>query len=444
MNIQHIALHNFRRFEHVEIEFDRELTVIVARNGLGKTSVLDAITVTLGTFIGAFDHGVGHGFAKSDARVVRARALGEGLPQFPVRVEASFQSPDVHVVRELSGPKNKTTVKDASALTELGVRLQEMVRTGAQEPLPIVSYYGAGRLWRVHKNMERKKVVSADRTIGYEDCLSPASNFVQCQQWMAKATLARQQEFEPMFLQQEATSLADRIAAIQIAVDAALVDEGWKNFHYSFRLEELAMTHAEHGDLPVSQLSDGMRSMISLVADIAFRCVRLNGFMGLDAPALTNGIVLIDEVDIHLHPEWQQRVIRSLRTAFPRIQFIVTTHSPQVLSTVMAASIRLLTLEPSEGEAQTRTVARAIEAETRGLSSADVLAEVLGTNPVPDVLQARLLGNYQALIQRGRHGSQEALELRSALEQHFGAQHAVLADCDRLIRLQSYKQRLAQ
>lgn len=100
--------------------------------------------------------------------------------------------------------------------------------------------------------------------------------------------------------------------------------------------------HQDAGTMPVAQLSDGVRNMMGLVADIAFRATKLNPHLGLEAARQTAGIVLIDEVDMHLHPSWQQTVLASLQEAFPNIQFIVTTHSPQVLSTVSREHIRVL------------------------------------------------------------------------------------------------------
>ena len=83
-----------------------------------------------------------------------------------------------------------------------------------------------------------------------------------------------------------------------------------------------------------SELSDGYHVFITLVADIARRAVMLNEFDGADAPAQVEGVVLIDEIDLHVHPRWQRVALTGLREVFPKLQFVVTTHSPQVLSSV--------------------------------------------------------------------------------------------------------------
>ena len=101
------------------------------------------------------------------------------------------------------------------------------------------------------------------------------------------------------------------------------------------------MVRFEDGhEAPWSELSDGYHVFIALVADIARRAVMLNEFDGADAPARVEGVVLIDELDLHLHPRWQRVALPRLRDAFPRLQFIITTHSPQVLSSAENRQVR--------------------------------------------------------------------------------------------------------
>ena len=447
MIIQSVNLTNFRRFDNLEIDFHPEMTVIVSRNGQGKTSVLDAITVALGTFVGAFDMGKAQHINKRDARIARMREAQEGEAQYPVVINARFlYGPELptlklFVTRELSGPKSKTTIRDAHDLTEYGSHLQSMVRRQTLDPLPLVSYYGAGRLWKAHKNMERKQVLSLSRTMGYEDCLSSSSAFVQCQQWMAKATFAHLQEKESGEAEGSVPSMGDRLFAIQEAVNHVLAEAGWTDFRYSIAHEELTMFEPTIGRLPVSQLSDGVRAMVSMVTDIAFRCVRLNGYLGRQAARETQGIVLIDEVDIHLHPAWQQNVLRALREAFPRLQFIVTTHSPQVLTSVDAACIRKIESGVATEDGLKSAQAVKVTEQTKGVASFDVLAEIMGVDPIPDVPEAHWVADYHALIQQILHMEPKGQQLREKLEAHFGANHPVLRECDRMIRLQSYKAR---
>jgi predicted ATP-binding protein involved in virulence len=146
----------------------------------------------------------------------------------------------------------------------------------------------------------------------------------------------------------------------------------------------------------------------------------------------TPGIVLIDEVDMHLHPEWQQVVLQALMEAFPRMQFVVTTHSPQVLTTVKSENIRVL----AHGEALEP------QCEIKGIDSAVALNDIMGVNPVPQqVEEAQWQADYIAKIESGIHDDQEGRYLRSKLISFYGARHPVMLDADRLIRFQAFKLR---
>ncbi|UZD94788.1 AAA family ATPase [Pseudomonas corrugata] len=409
MKLRKLKLKDFRRFESLDIDFHPDLTVIAARNGQGKTSILEAIATALGPFVGAFDLGSSKHIERSDARYVR---LGDGFEneqRFPVIIDASLDSPAIEWQRALHGPKSRTSVKDAAPLAKWGKELQESLRTRAETALPLVSYYPAGRLWMNHKNSSRKAVISASRTMGYEDCLSSASNFVQMQQWMSKATLAVvQQQNLPGY---ERSDLKPRIVGIQSAVNLVLQDEGWSNFHYSLSFEELAMSHPDHGLLPISLLSDGVRAMISLAADMAFRCARLNGQFQDQASLMTEGIVLIDEIDLHLHPAWQQRVLAALRLAFPKIQFIVSTHSPQVLTTVNREQIRIIHKDEQAGWISEQPATSPLAQE-----SGDALASVMDVNTRPPMAILQTARAYEQLFREGASEGSEAKKLKKELD----------------------------
>jgi len=431
VKLELLKLENFRRFDALEIDFHPKLTVIIAENGQGKTSILDAATITLGTYVGAFGLGKDKRIDVKDARYLRLNNSPENEQQFPVRLTAKLSNLTKSVTRELKGTKNKTTIVDASELTGFGKQLKDDVQQLKETNLPLLAYYGTGRLWKNHKNVSRKAVLSESRSMGYEDCFSSASSFTQVQQWMLKAAFASWQQ--DGMSGYENSPLPEQVKGIKQAVEAVLACEGWGDFHYSVAHEELAMRHQSLGVLPVAFLSDGVRAMVAMVADIAWRCAKLNPHLGVHAQAEAEGVVFIDEVDIHLHPKWQQTVIASLTTVFPKIQFIVTTHSSLVLSTVPRECIRAIG-ENTYGEA----VASIPISPSYGQPSGDILRGIMKVDSQPPIAEKEDLQTLTSLVDQGQYQSETVQDLLGLLSDKLGAQHPQLERVRRSIRRQEY------
>jgi predicted ATP-binding protein involved in virulence len=231
-----------------------------------------------------------------------------------------------------------------------------------------------------------------------------------------------------------ASQLSDNlglIEAIRTAVRTVLEPTGWQELNWGGA--GIVVKHQDGRELPLSALSDGVQNMIALVADLAHRCARLNPHLRDAAARDTAGIVLIDEIDMHLHPRWQQMVVDLVRTAFPAIQFIMSTHSPHVLSTVDYESIRIIRMDDA------RTHLTTPPFQTRGVESADVLSQVMGVDPIPQIEPARWLSDYRAMIQTGQHESPDGLQLFARIVSHFGEQHPVLEGMNILRRLQDFR-----
>lgn len=145
--------------------------------------------------------------------------------------------------------------------------------------------------------------------------------------------------------------------------------------------------------MPVGMLSDGYRSTLGMVADIAYRMALLNPALGGRVVNETPGVVLIDEVDLHLHPLWQARVLGDLRDIFPRVQFIVTTHAPTVVSSVEARCVRVL--------GNGGTAAQSPGAEVYGSDTGRVLVSVMGAPERPREVQEKFDEVYD-LLDAGR------------------------------------------
>ena len=447
LRVDRLELRNFRCFAECTIALHPHLTVLVAENGRGKTAVLDAIGIALGLFV---DTIAGtrqlHGFDRTDVRLVQGEngAMSPALPtEFVADGYVAGQA--LHWRRALMGYslRARTTTRDADNLRHAAHQLRESVEGDAADRannpsiLPLVAFYGTGRLWSEYRLTEGKRTyvgTANERLSGYTDCLSPSSSFKGMVDWYEK----KMYEIGAAQFSTELPANLRLIEAVREAVRVGLEPTGWCELGWDSEKKQksLVVKHPDYGQLPLSALSDGVRNMIALIADIAQRCARLNPHLSEAAAQQTPGVLLIDEVDMHLHPRWQQQVVDLLRKAFPALQMVVSTHSPHVLSTVDKESIRVIRLQDGRGFIETPTL------QTRGVESADVLASIMGVDPIPHVEEAQWLSDYRALIQQHLFDTAEAKALRTRLEEHFGNEHPVIFECDRMIRLERFKQTL--
>jgi predicted ATP-binding protein involved in virulence len=442
LRVDRLRLRNFRSFAECTIELHQQLTVLVAENGRGKTAVLDALGIALGPFVDTVaGTGQVRGFDSADVRLVRGEK-GTMEPALPTEFAADgyVAGQAIHWSRALrsSGLRARTTNKEAASLRQAAKQLQASEEGSPTEKdvrlpnLPFVAFYGTGRLWSEHYLTEGKRRYLMDtygRMSGYTDCLSSSSSFKGMVAWYENKS---NETRDPRYKDELPLNLP-LLAAVKEATRVALAPTGWCDLDWDFEKKSLVVGHPDYGRLPLAALSDGVRNMIALIADIARRCASLNPHLGGEAARQTPGVLLIDEVDMHLHPRWQQLVIGLLQEAFPAMQMILSTHSPHVLSTVDAESIRVIRLSNGQGVPEIPAF------QTRGVESADILAKVMDVDPVPQVEQARWLSDYRALVQTAAHESTAAQSLWAKLVAHFGAEHPVLAEVETLRRLQEFK-----
>jgi predicted ATP-binding protein involved in virulence len=441
LRVDRLDLHNFRCFADCTIHLHEDLTVFVAENGRGKTALLDAIGIALGVFVDAIAGTGHHGFERTDVRLIKAEN-GAMTPALPTEFAADgyVAGQPLHWSRALRkySLHARSTTKDAKQIRQAAHQLRDSLddpegeRSGEARILPLVAFYGTGRLWSEHRLTEGKKKYAIDtsgRLSGYTDCLSSSSSFKGVIAWYEN----KMSEIGDPKFARELSRNVPLITAVQEAVRVVLGPTGWRDLNWGSEERSLMVEHPEFGRLPLSALSDGVRNMIALIADIAHRCARLNPHLREEAAQKTSGVLLIDEVDMHLHPRWQQLVVDLLRQAFPSLQIILSTHSPHVLSTVNKESIRVIRLQDGGSSIETPLL------QTRGVMSADVLASIMGVDPVPQIEEAASLIRYRGIIEDGGAETPEAQSLRSNLVSHFGESHPLIADCDRLIRFQAFR-----
>lgn len=455
MKIKNITIKNFRCFEQLEVTFHPQMTVLIAANGGGKTSILDAVRIAVWPFVKGFDLGSQTGKSATiqidDVRL--EKQINDNMePKEKTEVNTTGVWDDNGQVKTWlqwrdsikKGTNSKGDASTAELTNQYAKSMQKKVFEGKEQiNLPLIAYLGTGRLWYQSRySSEAADVVLSkteySRTSGYLNCLSQGSSlkhFVDWYGWIYRSYREEQiKALEQGYSWGEPGShFLQTIKAIQFAVNCLIEKQtGWKDIAYSASHEQqIVLTHPQHGTLPLERLSDGLRNMVAMVADLAYRCVKLNPHLGAEATIKTHGIVMIDEVDMFLHPSWQQSVIGSLQEAFPKIQFIVTTHSPQVLSTVPKECIRVLGTN-----AEGKNIAATPLAASYGEPSNDVLQAIMQVDPQPPVPEKRLLDELTSLVDQGEYQSSRATELLANLKQKLSNQHPQILKIERSIRRQ--------
>lgn len=373
MRIDRVILKNFKGFASFEVTLDPRFNLFVGDNASGKTSILDAIKVGLDSWFIGMKADLGIGSIDQDEVHVAAYPRPDAISfekQFPSRVEfhGLVMGETVSWSRELASERGRTTSTGSKALAKIAEEADRLVRANEDVTLPLVCAYGTERLWyedpqrlRASKKEMANKLPS--RFDGYRNCTSWHIQETDFLRWMKAQVSASQQ------LGSETTALIVMKEAIVACVDGA------ETAYYDERYHDLIVATKEHGHQLFRTLSDGQKIMLTLIADLARRALSLNSHLGKEVLRRTPGVVSIDELDLHLHPKWQRRVIRDLKSTFPLVQFIASTHSPQLVGEALPHEIRIL----ENGRASTPP-------RSFGIDSSRILEEVMhGSRRDPEI-----------------------------------------------------------
>jgi predicted ATP-binding protein involved in virulence len=368
VRIDSLIVKNFDGFETCEFAFDPHFNLLVGDNATGKTSVLDALSIAVDSwFLGMKGSEKAGGIDPDQVRVIAYPHLDSITfeKQFPARIEARglVMGQELSWARELSHLGGRTTTADAKELTLIGSETDRRVRAGEQISLPLICSYGTERLWYESRHSKSKKKEHSSskypsRLDGYLDCNVFEIQETALLDWIRAQVSVGQQRREE--------TIAWRV--MQGAIIGCV--EGAVSLYWDELYKDLIVTMDHLGQQMFRNLSDGQRIMLTLVGDLVKRATTLNPHLGDSVLIQIEGIVIIDELDLHLHPTWQRRVIHDLKRIFPRIQFIATTHSPQLIGEALPREIRIL----AHGKVSTPP-------RSFGIDSSRILTEVMHARP---------------------------------------------------------------
>ena len=437
MRVDRLKLKNFRCYSELNIDFDSKLTVIVGENGRGKTAIFDALAIALEPYLHTF-HVQGRNIVQKDVRRVPVYAedgihIARMENKYPVAIqlEGCALNKKMSCTRILQ--QDGTRIDEAEDLLSNGERLCAEMKQHHATLLPAFAYYGTSRIWVDSNLMNTYDNSLDDRNTGYEECLEPSSSYNTFGKWYRSVMQSLENDKLPDDDNKQTCLLVRD--AVQQAIDACLASTGLHDLYYNFKLDAFVVSHPDTGEMIVDDLSDGFRSILCMVADLAYRMVRLNPFLGRRAILDTPGIVLIDEIDMHLHPSWQQTVLLDLQKAFPKVQFIVTTHSPQVLGSVPPDSIRVL-----EWEKEFVGVRRVNF--SLGATSYQILQDIQNVQPRSEKLPiVQHLKRYLELVSEDKWDSEEAKTLRKQLDLWAHGNEPALIRADMDIRMRQFRRK---
>ena len=345
LSIKKIRCENFRRFADFTITFDEHLTVLVARNGIGKSSILDAVAISLGAFLTRLPNVSGISQKDTDFRLLTD---GSKPPYSRVTCETIDGVVWDRTERRDKTKKTNKQVPTGHGLKEINQLADVIVdafNDATDVTFPIIAYYGTGR--GVFSMPQRKSGFKKEfsRFDSYDEALESKANFRRFIEYfysLENLELSKQREIKSFDYERP------ELRSIRRAVEAFIPE--FSNIRMAHPAGIMVDWERNDGVYPlrVEQLSDGYHIALVMIMDIAARMAEANP--DVDDPLRVPGVVLIDEVELHLHPGWQQTVLPDLRRVFPEVQFIVSTHSPHVIATVRPEQLRVIDWSGKEAQ----------------------------------------------------------------------------------------------
>lgn len=382
MRLDRLHIQNFRCYEDATFDFQPGFNLVVGVNGSGKTSLLQAIAVSFIEFGNAVKRSE-ISVKDEDIRFVMDRFENRSRfeRQYPLLVQGTgriFGATEWILKRD---GESFPPLVDSNFDVEM-VKLKQQINLAMPVDLPVLAFYRSNRRWQgagISAEFAAKQRLS--RFDGYANWFDAVADLSDFESWLIGRTLERMQNL--LDSNQQSADLDDELDRVNSAIACAIPHA--RNLRYDLRLQSL-LIDLDQKTVPFSDLSDGQRGMVALFADIARRMCILNPHMGKDVLNNTSGVIIIDELDIHLHPAWQRSIVPALRQAFPKVQFIAASHSPQIIGSLKPEEVIVL----HNGESSHPRV-------TYGLDSSSVLEEVMGVDQREPEIEALLSDLFSTL-----------------------------------------------
>lgn len=336
MQIKTIHLENYRGIENLTVKFNSGVNLIIGNNGAGKSSLLGGLSLALESLLWGSAGSDTRKLMRDEVRIITSLvgSVTESVKYCtPVSIYCDFElgGADYDISYEYDeDPQGDITLAThrQQMKTEALNKMRELVNDKSSR-LPLLSYQSDRREFFTAKNKPELPAGDVERRQGYKDCLNGMASVDAIQNWCAHMDYAGYR------LGYEATEYAlfKKIASRFIT---ELEENDNVQVEFSPKLNRLI--YSENGSsYLVNNLSAGYQSVLCLIMELAYRTALLNP--SLDNIDNLEGVIMIDEIDMHLHPRWQWKILGALRATFPKVQFIIATHSPIVISSAENAKL---------------------------------------------------------------------------------------------------------
>jgi len=325
MIVEKLKLRNFRGIEKINLKFDEQINVIYGANGTGKSSILDAIVIMLSWAANRIKH------SKSSGKPIVENDIKNGEPFASIKLITDEADWKIVKTRKGHNAKGKSNYSGLKAFVN-SVQA-DISNNGENTNIPLFVYYPINRAV-IDIPIRIKQRHNFDVLSAYDEALGGGASFRTFFEWFRE-----KEDLENELNANVVQRIEDpQLQAVRKAWELFL--PGFKNF--KIRRSPLRLEVEKNGEkVTVNQLSDGEKILITVIGDLARRLAIANPV--LDDPLNGEAIVLIDEIDLHLHPKWQRMIIDKLPKVFPNCQFIVTTHSPHVITHTKVENLIRLT-----------------------------------------------------------------------------------------------------
>lgn len=407
MYIRDLKLERFRGAHDLFLELHEKLNVFVGVNGTGKSTVLDAAAILLSWLVNRIKS------AGASGRPITENDIENG--QFTSNLSISLEASDAearcswNIAKAKRGYNKKDVVSALKLLSETAKRMQERLSDSmGLENIPLFAYYPVNRVvldipLRIRQR-HRSDLLSA-----YDDALVSGANFRTFFEWFReREDLENENQLDAKpNLKAQGVSFPDpQLEAVRKVLTQFMPE--FSNLRV--RRSPLRMEIEKQGKrLTVNQLSHGEKCLMAMIGDMARRMAIANPLR--ENPLEGEGVFLIDEIDLHLHPRWQHMIVSRLGTVFPNCQFLISTHSPHVVTHVLPESLFLLDMA-EEGLRFYRS------SHSYGKTAERVLEDLMGLETTrPDKITIALEEIY-SLIDKGDYA--EARRSIDALRERIG------------------------